>query len=161
MTQKHILACLIGAFILLLWPGDASAACLSRPYEEVPQTPAEKRGQMVHVLVAEEDVTTLENRGFQLAECSKELADERTRLDYRNELCQFVASVNELVESQAERALGAPPALLCSSAEKLLGRWSGEPGPTSAKPRTVSRRIVDGEGAAIAVTLPERSGDVE
>lgn len=159
MKYKHILAGLIAAFTVLLWPSDASAACLSRAYDDVAQVPLEQRGQTHQVLVADEDIAALESKGFRRATCSAELTDQRVQLEYRNGLCEFVAGANELVERQAEQALGAPPGLLCASAEKLVGRWNGEPGPTQPQPPQASR-IIDGEGISIPVD-PDSAGEAK
>jgi hypothetical protein len=161
MFQKHILKCLAGAFILLLWPNDASAACLSPSTDQAQLSSAAQRSAPQQVLVADADAAALEAKGFTPAPCSGELADQAVQSRYRDTLCGLVAASNEATQKQMERALGAAPALLCASAEKLVGPWNGG---WSAEPVTESReitKVIDGESEPVEVETAQGDGDAK
>lgn len=154
--RQTFLAALVVVLAVLVWPDSASAACLTRNFDNVPQVPVEQRGLPLQIVAADEDVVALEARGFRASSCTGELADRAGQIKYRNALCAFVADVNELIEGQTERALGAPPAQLCLSAEKVVGPWNGELAPVDPSKSVLI--VVDGESGSIGPDMEGKSG---
>lgn len=98
--------------------------CMARPFRDVPQVRAERRGQPFHIVTVERAVPGLEAKGFARVDCTAaDLARGERRSGWRDEICKLASEGNEAVQNQLERAYGEKPAVLCAMAEAVAGQW--------------------------------------
>jgi hypothetical protein len=111
----------------------ASAVCMARPLSDTSHVSASQRGQPFRILANELIAPSLEAKGFTRVDCKvADLVLANKRDGWRDQICELSAYGNEAVQKQIERGLGENAAVLCASAEAVVGPWqrrSGEAAP--------------------------------
>ncbi len=106
-------------------PVTPEAVCMTGLEGRVAQVPLTRQGQPFEIVVSSDDIDSFASKGFVVAACDSQRADETQWQVYRDEVCSLAAFGNDAVQNQLSRAFGEYPATLCRSVEKVAGEWNG------------------------------------
>lgn len=127
MYSVRLFAAFSLAFLTFWIASPAQAAqCMQGKFQNVPQLKAADRGKTFDALVADEDVKAFQGFGLVVAPCRPELMTPSGQAVERDAVCRMTYADNDAYQAQLKKVFGIHPGLLCQSAEKVAGRWSGQ-----------------------------------
>lgn len=81
-------------------------------------------GNATAIIVPKRSEPALLEKGFRPEPCSNNFGTPLERTEWRDLVCNLATDPDEYFQSQAEKALGERPAVLCGLAEMVVGAWT-------------------------------------